>query len=440
LLETYSTKIMGKQTVGRDRVTADRFEEIVRDEAEIISRKALSGAYAFTSYKQLLISKGVGKEPRVLSVPTQRDRLTLRCLCDFLFEVYPEQKTQIPQKKIKEIKEALASGTYSHFVKIDVKNFYPSINHDVLLNKLKNKINKAEILLLISSAIENKTLSDRQSQADESLSKNSVGVPQGLSISNVLAEIYLSDTDNKIFNINGIKYFRYVDDILILCNDNYKVIAQELIDELISIDLKAHALDDVGSKSKADKINKGFDFLGYQFYGDEVSPKNSSIENFEASLVKEFTTYKYALKKAKSQSEKDLCNYRFLWHLNLKITGCIFEGCRYGWMFYFSQTNDTSKIRRIDAVISKFVERFKIDRSFHIKKLLKSYYECKRVDKNQHTYIQNFDEMDMDSRRQVLTKLGVDVTSMSDKSVNNYFFKIVRKAIVELEKDLHSFS
>lgn len=440
LLATYEEKIAGRQAVGRDRVTGKRFEEILRDEIEIISRKVLAGSYVFTSYKQLLISKGAGKLPRILSVPTQRDRLTLRCICDFLFDLFPDQKTKIPQKKIKEIDEAISSGRYTHFVKIDVKNFYPSINHGLLLKILRKSIRKKEILYLITSAIESKTLSERQSQSDKNLDKNSLGVPQGLSISNILAEIYLSDFDREIVKFPDIKYFRYVDDILVLCDGKYVKVAKKLIGGLNSLDLHAHALDDVGSKSQAGLIGSGFDFLGYQFKGDKISPKDSSIESFEASLVKEFTTYRYAVNKAVSANAKEMIDFRFLWHLNLKITGCIFEGRRYGWMFYFSQTNDTSKIRRVDAVIEKFVERFNVDKNLRIKKLLKSYYECRRVDKDQHVYIQNFDLMDENSRKTVLTKLGVDISGMSSKAVKNYFFKIVRKAVAELEKDLHSFS
>lgn len=41
--------------------------------------------------------------------------------------------------------------------------------------------------------------------------------PEGLSISNILADIYLSDLKELICNKFDVAFFRYVDDILILC-------------------------------------------------------------------------------------------------------------------------------------------------------------------------------------------------------------------------------
>lgn len=441
--KTHKEKIATKSTVGRDRITSQKFQSILKDEISLINSKVLLGAYRFTSYKQLLISKGAGKKPRVLSVPTQRDRLTLRCLCDFLLDLYPDQKTQIPQKKIKEIQEAISSGKYTHFVKIDVEDFYPSIDHDVLYKRLARNIKKPEIFSLISGALKNQTLSDRQSQRGNSANENKIGVPQGLSISNVLAEIYLSDFDSTFKGEAGLDYFRYVDDILILCNIDELALAKSAIDKLKLLKLKAHDFDDLGSKSKFGLISEGFDFLGYEFKGVKTSPRESSIKNFEANLVKEFTTYQYSKKKLSSPKhikKSRFADFRFQWHLNLKITGCIFEGRRYGWLFYYSQSDDTSKFRQIDATIQKFIGRFKIPSSFRIKKMLKAFYESKRIDKNTHVYIPNFDLMDVKRKREVLGKLGIDASKMKEKQVKDYFFKIIRKATKELEKDLHSFS
>ena len=438
--KTHKEKIANKNTIGRDRITSQKFQSILTNEISLINSKVLSGTYKFTSYKQFLISKGAEKKPRVLSIPTQRDRLTLRCLCDFLLDLYPNQKTQIPQKKIKDIQESIAAGKYTHFIKIDVEDFYPSIDHNILHKRLSKNIKKSEILTLISGALRNQTLSDRQSQSGGAANANKLGVPQGLSISNILAEIYLSDFDAEFKSAAGLKYFRYVDDILILCTFNELDFAKSAIEKLKTLKLKAHALDVIGSKSKFGLINEGFDFLGYEFKGVKTSPRESSIKNFEASLVKEFTTYQYSKRKSSKISKSKITDYRFQWHLNLKITGCIFDGRRYGWLFYYSQSDDTSRFRQIDATIQKFRDRFKIPNDFAIKKMLKAFYESKRIDKDTHVYIPNFDLMNVKRMREVLEKLGIDSSKMKEKHVKDYFFKIIRKATKELEKDLHSFS
>lgn len=441
--KTYKEKVSSKGTVGRDRVSSQNFKKNLDQEIDLINKRVLSGSYRFTGYKQLLISKGAGKAPRVLSVPTQRDRLTLRCLCDFLFEIYPDQKTQIPQKKIKDIQNAILLEKYSHYVKIDVKDFYPSIDHDILRGKLAKKIRKKEIFSLILSALKNPTLSDRQSQRNSDVGVNLVGVPQGLSISNVLAEIYLADFDAVFKNNKNIEYFRYVDDILILCNSPELNFAKSAIDKIELLKLKAHDFESLGSKSKCGLISDGFDFLGYEFKGVKTSPRHSSIKNFEESLVKEFTTYKYLKNKfssPKAVAKSRIADYRFQWHLNLKITGCIFDGRRYGWLFYYSQSDNTSKFREIDSTIGKLIKRFEIPSSFRIKKMLKAFYESKRIDKDTHTYIPNFDIITLREKKEILQQLGIDTKKMKETQIKDYFFKIVRKATKELEKDLHSFS
>ena len=55
-------------------------------------------------------------------------------------------------------------------------------------------------------------------------------MPQGLSISNILANIYLNDFDKENNSKDDYKYFRYVDDIFILCNSEEK--AKEILRKL----------------------------------------------------------------------------------------------------------------------------------------------------------------------------------------------------------------
>lgn len=199
-----------------DKVTPKKFKTELSQNIDIICRKVNSGHYHFTRYKQMLFTKGPKKPPRIVCVPTLRDKLTLAGLNEILSEVYGDCcKTQMPQVIIDEISKSVSQ--YHYFLKLDVKSFYTSINQQILLKKLQRKIRKTEIIDLIKKAI--KTNSIAYPIKDKTpISDNKEGIPEGLSISNALANIYLMDLDAKYTENKSIKYWRYVDDILIFVN------------------------------------------------------------------------------------------------------------------------------------------------------------------------------------------------------------------------------
>ncbi|WP_254844808.1 reverse transcriptase domain-containing protein, partial [Dickeya dadantii] len=80
---------------------------------------------------------------------------------------------------------------FNSFIKFDVANFYPSIDHVKLISRLRKNIRDERVLKLIESAIKSPTVS-KASKKDK---PSALGVPQGLSISNILATIYLSNID-----------------------------------------------------------------------------------------------------------------------------------------------------------------------------------------------------------------------------------------------------
>ena len=81
--------------------------------------------------------------------PEVRDRIVLRALFQVLAEVFPEAISNIAQVKIATIIENMERFEYGEFLKIDVNQFYPSIDHSILLKKIKTRIKKPEILKLI---------------------------------------------------------------------------------------------------------------------------------------------------------------------------------------------------------------------------------------------------------------------------------------------------
>ncbi|MDU9402923.1 reverse transcriptase domain-containing protein [Pseudomonas sp. zfem004] len=431
LEKIYAEHIVLSRATGIDNLTQKQFWRILKDQLAIISRKANTGSYTFTKYKLKLVSKGRGKSPREISIPTIRDRICLRALCEVLTKTYQESVSfDLPQDTVRIVKSCVDSGKYESFIKLDVSNFYPTIEHPVLLKKLRSKIRSPIVLNLIESAITTPTVS-KSSKFDVA---SNIGVPQGLAISNILAAIYLLEIDKKFSSIRSAKYFRYVDDILILCKDKQKAaISNEIIQEFKSIGLKVHDPILAPAKSSAGRLGERFDYLGYEFRNEPLgkasipitTARSGSIEKLKESLASIFTGYKHS--KIKSLD--------FLtWRLNMRITGCVFQDKSRGWLFFFSEINDETLLHQLDLYVAKLAKRFNV--KIAPKSFVRAFYE---INRRRHTtnYVPNFDRYSIDQMKSVLTDyFNKSVGGLTDEEIEYEFKKRIDRQSRELLVDL----
>lgn len=441
LLKIYNERIKESGAIGIDRVRPAKLEPIIKDEVKFISEKAQSGGYKFTAYKEKLISKGANSNPRQISIPTARDRITLRALCECLTEIYPESRLRLPHTVINSLKASLDSGLYTEYAKIDLRAFYPSIEHKLIADVIKNKVRKKEIRKLIMSSLVVPTVSEFK--GSKGASSNAIGVPQGLAISNILAEISLSIFDKEMNAIPDIWFMRYVDDILILTlNGQAESIASNIIEKLELLNLKPHPLNEENSKSKAGSLRESFDFLGYHISQRELLIRHESILRFEASLAKIFTAYRHALVQAKSKADKERAIAYCQWKLNLRITGCVFEGKRLGWVSYFSQITTTSQLRSVNHTVSNLIRRFKLSSDIKQKSLIKTFYELRRGTAETFKYIPNFDNLGISQKRELVSMwIGKDkAKKLNDSEIERRFKYIISKSAKELEEDISGIS
>ena len=209
LKNLFRLKIARSQATGKDGVRIGRFSERLNEEALLIEQKILAGTYQFTGFKERLILRGATREPRQISIPTVRDRLTLRALCEVLHLYIPRSVGPSPHSLVREVVAAIRQQPDGlSFVRIDVKNFFPSILHNRLENELKHHGIDEHMRVLCMKAIKSSTGSI--------LAENARGVPQGLSISGALASTFMLRFD-ALHKNRGTSFFRYVDDILIIC-------------------------------------------------------------------------------------------------------------------------------------------------------------------------------------------------------------------------------
>lgn len=413
----YHSKLQHKTTVGIDRLGRQSFERQLEFHLEVASRKCLGGNYEFSSYREKLILKGRDSHPRVISIPTVRDSIVLRALNDYLQErCKPHISARSVHGIVGEIKKILEENEADFFLKIDIQNFFPSIDLSILESKLQTLPIDQRALALASKAARKSTISAGTDHTGSS------GVPQGLSISNLLANIYLTDFDKEFLGREDLKYFRFVDDILILCKmSDAERLAGEVETLLAQVSLRVNE-----SKSARGKIAEGFAYLGYSFDSHFVSVREGSVRKLIDSIIETLAQYKYSRDK----------NLEILeWKLNLRIGGFQIGGQRYGWIFFFSQIDDLSLLFHLDFQVARLLKRFGIPKD-KIKRFVRSYHEITR-NLGDSTYIPNFDAWELRQKRDLLYRVyRIDAEKLAAAEVERLFQQKINQMIRDIERDL----
>lgn len=419
LKTVYLSRVARSRAVGKDGIRAHAFEKILDEECELIAAKINDGTYRLTNYREKLIARGSQRPPRQISIPTIRDRLALRGALEFLKAHFPTAQPKPPHIFIKDIKAHLkVARAHSSFLRMDIKDFYPSLRHDLLNQRLQKSDIPDSVVNFVSKAVSTKTGSVDQPSPH-------IGVPQGLSISNALAAIYMIDFD-KIAD-GSIFYRRYVDDILVIAESEKINSAYEALWlGLKNIGLTSHPMG-TPNKTETSILGDGVQYLGYQVSPARISIRKSSLAKMFSNLAKVITCFKY-------KREHD----RHLFRLNLKITGCVINNYRRGWLMFFSQTDDISQLAYLDNWLKCELDYLGIGQINH-KSFKKAYYEI-RFNLDETSYIPNFDKYDVDQKKQVICILSrrrrEEVDVMDVLLIEREFDRLIGREVAELEKDL----
>lgn len=423
LTDLYFKKIRYSRSVGLDKITVSSFENGLDSELAVINRKVINGRYHFTPYRQMLILKGAQKYPREISIATVRDRLVLTALNKFLVLRFGTHicQTPLPQIIIQDIINSIESEKFDCYLKFDIEHFYSSINHDKLFRIIRRTLRQKQAINLLTRAVETPTRS--AGRIGSTKEKKCVGIPEGIPVSNILANIYLQDVDRYWENYCGVCYRRYVDDILILCKqENAAQIKRYITGQMKKLKLSFN------SKAESGSLDKTFTYLGYTFTGTKVGVRASSVLHLEETLEKFLSMAK--------KDQYDNLQVLQLWKLNLRITGFVAGNKKYGWLFYFSQLNDIQLLYHLDWMVRQLFVRFGYKNYTAVKRFNRAYFEL-RYKLHNTTYIPNFDTYTLEQKQNLLTRLGI---KFNPEETEREFHKLIVKTASELEKDVQSFS
>ena len=204
---------------------------------------------------------------RVINKASVRDRIVHHAIVRilepfyerrFIHRSYASRKKKGLHKGTKELHRMMLSATRNstkkaYYLKCDIKKFFDSIDHNILLSILKKSIDDEEIINLLEGIINSFHV------------KPSKGLPLGNYTSQLFANVYMNELDQYIKRKLRVKYYiRYCDDFIILnpSKERLETIRKD-IEVFLNKKLNLYLHEE---KIFINQVSRGIDFLGYVIF------------------------------------------------------------------------------------------------------------------------------------------------------------------------------
>ena len=188
------------------------------------------------------------------------------------------------------MRETRTSGTEWYYYKFDVAKFFYRIDHEILMDICRKKIDDPRTVDLLGYYINNDAvpfgmpLDANQLTITEEQMLYDLGIPIGGGLSHMLGNMYLDPLDQFCKRVLGIKrYIRYMDDIIILDNDKerlkeYGRRMTQFLEERLHLNFN--------NKTALRPVRVGCEFVGYVIYNDHVILRKSTTLRMKRTLRK----------------------------------------------------------------------------------------------------------------------------------------------------------
>ena len=255
-----------KGSAGVDHVGVAAYGERVEVEVAKLSAQLRQGTYLPQPLKRVYIDKPGSSEKRPLGIPTVRDRVAhgaVKQVVEPIFEAgfaansYGFRPGLGCKDALREVQQLLEEGRM-HVVDVDIKSFFDTLDHELLMKRIAEQISDGKLLELMRLFLKQGVLDGAE------VRETAEGTPQGGVISPLLANIYLNPLDWLLLE-SGCRSVRYADDMVILCRDAAEA------DRALS--LVRHWMEGARLTLHPEKTRIAdmaqpkayFDFLGYRF-------------------------------------------------------------------------------------------------------------------------------------------------------------------------------
>jgi RNA-directed DNA polymerase len=254
---------------------AARFALDLERELLALRSELQSGAYRPGPYHLFTIYE---RKPRTIAAAPFRDRVVHHALMNVIEP--PLDRTFIEDsyacRRGKGVHAAVDryqawARRYPYALKMDVRQYFPSIDHAILKAKLRRRIKDARALQLLDVIIDTGPPARPEPVwylGDDLLTPltRRTGIPIGNLTSQFLANLYLDDLDHHIKQVLRVPaYLRYVDDLVVLDGSKERLAdVRATVRERLAADrLRPHP-----NKAHIAPVRVGLDLLGYRVFPD----------------------------------------------------------------------------------------------------------------------------------------------------------------------------
>ena len=287
---------------GVDGITVEAFPEQTRSQWSVIRQSIFEGEYEPKPVRRVEIPKATGGT-RPLGIPTVQDRMIQQAMAQQmspLFEPgfseysYGFRPKKSAHQAVYQMRKYIREG-FRIAVDVDLRQFFDTVNHDVLMHYVAKRVKDKRVLALIGKYLRAGV------KVKGRLEKTRKGVPQGGPLSPLLANILLDELDKELEK-RGHKFVRYADDFVILVKSERagaRVLAsvQRFLEKRLKLQINSEKSQVLATDS--------CDYLGFTFKGTKISWSDKAFREFKRRLKKLtgrswFVSMKFRLSKLAS--------------------------------------------------------------------------------------------------------------------------------------------
>jgi len=353
----------GARTPGVDGVDKDMMEANLQHELATIRDELLEGSYSPLPARRVYIPKANGKL-RPLGIPTVSDRIAQMVVKQVLEPVLEPMfhEDLYGYRPGKSAHHAIAQARkrcwrFAWAVEIDIKGFFDSIDHALLLKAVRHHTQERWVVMYIE-----RWLKAPVQMLDGTMVTRTRGTPQGGVISPLLANLFL----HYVFDMwmqrqfAGVPFERYADDVVCHCRSQSQ--AEALIGDLsrrfAQCGLELHPLKTrvvycKDADRRGNYAETSFDFLGYTFRPRLSKNRwGKTFVNFSPAMsAKAGKAIRQEVRSWNLQNRSDKSLYDLAHMFNAKIRGWV----NYYGAFYKSALYPT--LRQIDRKLVLWLTR-----------------------------------------------------------------------------------
>lgn len=281
LLEAHRRASEGKRWYEEVKMVDSNLEYYLTE----IQRMLLNGEFKTSEYVKEIKEEN-GKQRNIYKLPYYPDRIVqwaillvideylIKHMIDYTCSAIPGRGIHTLVKKIKEDLKNEQEAKYC--LKLDVKKYYESIDHEIAKQKFARKFKDKQLLNVINEIIDS---------IDTSPTTPKTGIPIGNYLSQYVGNFYLSDFDHWMKEVKHCKYYyRYMDDIVILSSSKEHLHQLRLeIEEYLTNNLKLK----IKENWQVFPVDvRGIDFVGYRFFRKYTLLRKRTQKNMIKKLRK----------------------------------------------------------------------------------------------------------------------------------------------------------